>query len=298
LIHDNTSIFKERVGKKDLDFNVEIDLLPDLVKIDESKFRQILINLLDNAVKFTKEGFISLKVISSKDAENRYDEEKLNLSIIIEDTGIGIEEKKIEEIFNAFSQQNGQSTREYGGTGLGLAITKKLIKLLGGKISVQSRKGVGSKFTIDFFDLEYTNEKKPKITDEQQNNSYDFSGAKILVVDDEELNRELIKIKLSDKNIKIVEAENGSQAVEMAEKEKPDLIIMDLKMPEMDGYQALEKIRLLNKSYNNLPVVALTAAATENELNMSKASGFSDFISKPLVEGRLYEILVEYLINE
>lgn len=298
FIYDITSIFKERVEKKNLDFNVEIDLLPDLVKIDESKFRQILINLLDNAVKFTKEGFISLKVISSKDAENRYDEEKLNLSIIIEDTGIGIEEKKIEEIFNAFSQQNGQSTREYGGTGLGLAITKKLIKLLGGKISVQSRKGVGSKFTIDFFDLEYTNEKKPKITDEQQNNSYDFSGAKILVVDDEELNRELIKIKLSDKNIKIVEAENGSQAVEMAEKEKPDLIIMDLKMPEMDGYQALEKIRLLNKSYNNLPVVALTAAATENELNMSKASGFSDFISKPLVEGRLYEILVEYLINE
>jgi CheY-like chemotaxis protein len=106
----------------------------------------------------------------------------------------------------------------------------------------------------------------------------------------------LIKIKLSDKNIKIVEAENGRQAVEMAEKEKPDLIIMDLKMPEMDGYQALEKIRALNKSYYNLPVVALTAAATEVELNMSKASGFNDFISKPLVEGRLYEILVEYLI--
>jgi PAS domain S-box-containing protein len=296
LIHDITSIFKERVRKKDLDFKLDIDALPDLLKIDKSKFRQILINLLDNAVKFTKEGFISLKVISSKDAESRNEEEKLNLSIIIEDTGIGIEEEKIEEIFNAFSQQNGQSTREYGGTGLGLAITKKLIKLLGGEITVQSSKGVGSKFKIDFFDLEYKNEKKPKIRDEHKNDGYDFSGAKILVVDDEELNRELIKIKLSDKNIKIVEAENGRQAVEMAEKEKPDLIIMDLKMPEMDGYQALEKIRALNKSYYNLPVVALTAAATEVELNMSKASGFNDFISKPLVEGRLYEILVEYLI--
>ncbi len=289
------SIFKKRVEKKNLDFNLEIDSLPALVKIDESKFRQILINLLDNAVKFTKEGFVSLKVVSSKviDSNNK---EKLNLKIIIEDSGIGIKDGKITEIFDAFSQQNGQSTREYGGTGLGLTITKKLVDLMGGKIDVKSNEGRGSKFMINFKKLDYRSRDKKKR--KVKNEGYDFSDAKILVVDDEELNRELIKIKLYDKNIKIVEAENGSEAVKMAEEEKPDLIIMDLKMPVMDGYQALEKIKSLKLFEKDFPIIALTAAATDDEQKMSKESGFSDFISKPLVEGRLYEILVKYLINE
>lgn len=298
LLFEMSSIFKERVEKKGIDFKVKIDSLPDSVRIDESKFRQIMINLLDNAVKFTKAGFVSLKVISSREIDSSNNEEKINLKIIIEDTGIGIKNEKIREIFDAFSQQNGQSTRKYGGTGLGLAITKKLVKLMDGRIDVKSSEGRGSKFTINFYELDYRSTEKKKRTVRHENDVYDFSGEKILIVDDEELNRELVKIKLSDKDIKIIEAENGSEAVRVTEKEKPDLIIMDLKMPVMDGYQALEKIKSLKVFKNDFPVIALTAAATDNEQKMSKESGFSDFISKPLAEGRLYEILVKYLIDE
>jgi PAS domain S-box-containing protein len=298
LLFEMKAIFKERVEKKGLDFKVKIDSMPDLVKIDESKFRQIIINLLDNAVKFTKEGFVSLKAISSKEFESADRQGKINIKIIIEDTGIGIKSEKMADIFDAFSQQNGQSTREYGGTGLGLAITKKMVQLLDGKIDVESSEGRGSKFTIHLSKLDYKNEEKKMRNIIDDNKKYDFSGAKILVVDDEELNRELIKIKLSDKNIKFIEAVNGSEAVRLTKKENPDLIIMDLKMPVMDGYQALEKIKELKKLKSDIPVIALTAAATDNEQKMSKKTGFDDFISKPLVEGRLYEILVKYLIDE
>jgi len=294
LLNELVAIFSDRVESKELDFIVNIDQLPEQIKLDESRFRQIIINLLDNAFKFTKEGFVSLDVVNTgRENEGGV----IGLQIIVEDSGIGIKEDKKSEIFNAFSQQDGQSTREYGGTGLGLSITKRLINMMGGTISLQSSEGVGSKFIVDFPHLEYKAQKRNKEKIEPAEFECNFRGAKILVVDDEELNRELLKIKLGDKKVEVIEAANGEEAIELTKEEKPDLILMDLKMPVMDGYQAYKEIRKLENIDEDLPVIALTAAATENEQQMSAQTGFSDFISKPLVEGRLYELLNNYLAD-
>jgi len=303
-------IFKDRVDDKEIDFNFCAPEMPEYVKIDQSRFRQILLNLLDNAFKFTSQGHVSLAVKTAEKAvKNRKSAEDLKvldpqaeglleLEIEVEDTGIGIKEEKKAEIFNAFSQQEGNSTRKYSGTGLGLSITKSLINMMGGRIEFESKEGIGSKFTVYFPELSYKDGEEKKQQQEKSSHPENFGGAVILVVDDEELNRELLKIKLGGKNIKVVEAADGREAVKAAEKEQPDLVLMDLKMPVMDGYQAFEKIRQSEKIDYELPVIALTAAATDNEQQMSIKKGFSNFLSKPLVEGRLYELLEEHLCSE
>lgn len=292
LLENITAIFADKVKAKGLDFQLKMDNLPPLVKMDEFRFRQIMINLLDNAVKFTKSGHIFIGVycrpVSGKGNNN------IKLRIIVQDTGIGIKAEKQEEIFKAFSQENAESTREFGGTGLGLSITRRLVDMMDGQISLQSTAGKGSVFKIEFSSLESASGNEIKLSENKPHFEKQFRNATVLVVDDEKLNRELLKDRLNRKGINVIEAAHGKEAYQLSRDKEFDLIIMDLKMPVMDGYQALARIQE-DQSIKDLPVVALTAAATEEEQKNANQAGFDDFICKPLLEEDLLKIINNFL---
>ena len=291
LLEEIKHIFKQKTNEKNLDFNLEVKSDKIKVKLDETRLRQILLNLVGNAVKFTKQGYVDLKVISSY---NKRDE--LDLKIIIADSGIGIAEDEQDNIFNAFQQQDGQSTREYGGTGLGLAITKRLVEIMDGSLTLESEEGEGSTFTIEFNNLEYE-KLETESRDENQLRDINFQPAKILVVDDIESNRNLLKAIFKDYALELITAENGQEAVELANRVEFDLILMDLKMPKIDGYEAVERIKDNSKN-EATPILALTAAVTEKEKEEVKRNEFAEFMSKPINRENLLNRLSHYLEHE
>ena len=286
LLEEMRVIFKQKVTEKGLDYILEEDIVFSEIKLDETRLRQILINLISNAIKFTSEGYV--KIIVKQIIK---DNDRLDLELIVEDTGIGISQNNQAKIFEAFTQHDGQSTREYEGTGLGLTITKELTELLGGEIELESRLGEGSKFKLSFSGLEFRKEKAGAAQKNKLKN-IEFEKAEVLVVDDVESNRKFLKIKLENKGLEITEAKNGKEALNLFKDKDFDLIIMDLKMPVMDGYQALKELK--NISYNK-PVIAFTASATQKEKKKVKSAGFDSFITKPISSDKLYKNIKKYL---
>ncbi len=286
LLKEMKHIFINKVKAKGLELKLEMDEKQLEVKLDQNRLRQILLNLIGNAVKFTKDGYIKVVVKTNKRTK-----EKLDLEIIVEDTGIGINKTAQDKIFKAFSQENGQSTREFEGTGLGLTICKELAELMDGKIAIESEVGKGSKFKLCFEQIEFKTVEAEEIK-EKKCEKFEFETAKILVVDDQISNRELLKLKLEAKGLEVVKAKGGQEAIELSEKNQFDLIIMDLKMPQVDGYQALEEIR---GQGDKTPVIAFTAAATETEKQKVKQSGFNGFLTKPATEDKIFNKLAEYI---
>ncbi|MGM0369362.1 MAG: PAS domain S-box protein [Bacillota bacterium] len=290
LIEEIEQIFRQKVHEKDLELKVDIPAESLVIELDETRLRQILLNLVGNAVKFTKEGYIKLAVNYQEE-----DNQELDLEIIVQDTGIGIAKGEQEDIFNVFKQQDGQSTREYGGTGLGLAITKRLTEMMDGELTLDSKPGVGSTFKLEFSAIEYQQESSAnKEVKSESIDAIEFEPADILVVDDVEANRKLLEVILTNYSLEVSLAKTGKEAVEIATKNKFDLILMDLKMPEMDGYQAVNKIRQV-KQNQSVPIVALTAAVTEAERNKVNSSEFSGFMSKPIDKLALIRGLTDYL---
>jgi PAS domain S-box-containing protein len=288
LLEEMKVIFSKKIDDKGLDLILEFDISSVEIKLDTTKLRHILINLIGNAIKFTKEGYVKIIVNTTKN-----DHGKLNLEIIVVDTGIGIAKKEREKIFESFSQQDGQSTREYGGTGLGLAITKKLTGLMEGRIDLESERGVGSKFSVSFKNLEFRKAKER--SSKERSPDLRFENHHVLLVDDEQSNRELLKIKLEARGVEVSERKDGQGAVKLSKQEDFDLIIMDLKMPVMDGYQALKKIR---EADSQIAVIACTAAATTTEEEKVKQAGFDGFLSKPVSEVELIQELTQYLESQ
>ncbi len=290
-------IFLIPTSEKFLEFNLQIDSnLPPAVRIDEVRLRQILFNLVGNAIKFTDSGSINLSILV-----DRLDRKKnlADMRIVVEDTGIGIRGDQIDAIFESFRQQSGQSTRKYGGTGLGLSITKRLVELMGGSIEVRSELGKYSIFTINLFNIQYFdsddavfNYNIAQITNES--NQYSFAKAKILVVDDMEINRQLVRNFFDDTEINVLEAENGRIAVDIATRNIPDIILMDIRMPEMDGFTATTILKN-NPKTKHIPIIAVTASVIEkNKLQFTKF-GFVSVIMKPVFKDKLFEELSKYL---
>ena len=263
---------------------------PELISCDLGKLQQILSNLISNASKFTKDGYIDVAISSSILSEN-----KGILQISVKDTGIGIPEDKIDTIFQSFTQENATTSRKYGGTGLGLTITKRLIELQGGSLKVQSRVGVGSDFTFSIpFDV---------VNKIQENNNLDFdiekvcfNQQKILLVDDNKINLLVAKLLLVHWNLEVDEANNGLVALELVKNNHYDLILMDMQMPEMDGLEATKLIRLMNNDVKNIPIIAMTANVLEEEKNKCFDAGMNDYISKPFNKIEFAKILQLYLI--
>jgi PAS domain S-box-containing protein len=287
-------LFKLKIAEKELNLVMNIDQnIPKRIMIDETRFRQILFNLIGNAIKFTEKGFVK---ISARKIDLPDDPKKIDLHIAIQDTGIGIEHNQVSQIFESFTQQDGQSNRKYGGTGLGLAITKNLIRLMNGQIHVTSQLGEGSIFNIQFQNIEVSKENDDDI---HKRLSFDmqqivFEPAKVLVVDDVESNRVLIRDTLVLAGLDIIEAENGQQAVLFSKEYLPDLILMDIRMPVMDGYEATEIIKTTHRT-QNIPIIALTASIKFQKPGTIEQSKMDAYLPKPINMKELFQILFNYL---
>ena len=258
---------------------------PKNLKGDSRRLSQVLLNLLDNALKFTKEGQVSLEISEYDDEDNYYSYE-----FLVRDNGIGIPEDQLHCIFESFTQTDLSISRNYGGTGLGLSISKKLVNLMGGELRVKSKLGEGScfSFILDF-------EKTVSIAKIKENNfNKKFPGFSVLVVDDNEMNLMVASRFFKKWGLKVGNASSGDQALKRLRKDNYDIVFMDLQMPNMSGFEALKAIRK-NKEYNEIPIVALTA---DSSLSIEKDivnKGFSDGVLKPFHPEELLEVLNEFL---
>jgi signal transduction histidine kinase/CheY-like chemotaxis protein len=270
-----------------VDFSGDV---PDCLILDEVRLKQILFNLVGNAVKFTEKGFVRIEVHQRDSVGGGID-----LSITVEDTGIGIPAQHHADIFEAFKQKDGQSTKRFGGTGLGLSITKRLVEMMGGTITLQSEENKGSRFQIVIPNVSVVPAAaEPEASPSRVSDDIVFDPACILVVDDQTLNRLLIKEYLAQTPLTIIEAENGEDAVRLAKQHQPDLILMDIRMPVLDGIEATKQIGL-NEATRDIAVVALTASAMAEERDSLLAMGFAGFLDKPVTEDALYRELKRFI---
>ena len=292
LSDDISSIFMISAKNKNLDFIVKVDHnIPKSLLIDEIRLRQVLLNIVGNAVKFTEAGFVKLSIKASNvDNHNS----KIDLEFCIKDSGIGIPKSQLEHIFKEFEQTQGQDNRKFGGTGLGLSISKRLCKMMGGKIFVDSIQGIGTSFFINFYGVDISSiidEKRVDNISTLNTKIFVFNKAKILAVDDIEDNRELILRNFEDTNIDIITANDGLEAIQQYKSEKPDLILMDLRMPNMNGYEAAKEIKKLT----NIPIVALTASVMEDDYERLKGENFDGYLRKPVSRDDLFCELANFL---
>jgi len=291
LFSDLANIFMMNVRNKDLDFILEVDPnIPESLMLDTVRLRQILVNLIGNAVKFTENGYIKLRARTANIDEIH---SKLNLIIDVEDSGIGIPEQQLKTIFNDFEQTEGQDQAQFGGTGLGLSISQRLTQLMGGTLSVESSLSTGSTFTVHLNDVDVASVQASSIikSDQFVSNTVQFEPAKILVVDDIVNNRQLVHENFVGTELTILEAGNGLEAINMVEKHDINLILMDIRMPVMDGYQAAKKI----KAIKNIPIIALTASVMKDQYQREKSKDFDDYLRKPVLRTDLFETLSHFL---
>jgi len=273
-------LFETKIQEKNLEFVKIYDTnIPEVLVGDPVRLHQIILNLVSNAVKFTNEGKITVNVRLLTE-----DEEKVNIEFAVSDTGIGITESKMDNIFENFQQATSGTSRLYGGTGLGLAIVKQLVEPQGGTINVVSNINEGStfSFTLPFLKTKQKAEEDIELVELDT----EIKTIKILVVEDIALNQLLMKTLLDDFNFGCDIAGNGKIAIEKLQINTYDLILMDLQMPEMNGFEATEYIR--NKMNSTIPIIALTADVTTVDLARCKAVGMNDYIAKPVDERLLY----------
>jgi signal transduction histidine kinase/DNA-binding NarL/FixJ family response regulator len=285
-------VFAEQMNTKQLEYTVEYMAQEQLfVFIDDVRLRQILINLIGNAIKFTSKGYVKVFIRVSKNSDS---EKNATVTVEVHDSGIGIPESKQKDIFEPFTQQDGQTTRKYGGTGLGLTITRKLVELMDGKISLISTPDHGSMFKIVFLNVKIgTNQ---QVNEQNQQNVYrtiQFNDPTVMIVDDMMSNREVIKEYLSDCNVSIVECEDGTEALAFTLVEKPDLIFMVLRMAELDGFETT-KILKSHENTRPIPVIAITSALmdTEEQQFMELADGS---LRKPVSRNEVLNEMTKFL---
>ncbi|MEO5602884.1 MAG: ATP-binding protein, partial [Cyclobacteriaceae bacterium] len=277
-------LFETKIQEKNLLLTKTYDPnIPEVLVGDPVRLHQIILNLVSNAVKFTTKGKITLAVHLMEE-----DEEKATIEFAVIDTGIGIAKNKIESIFENFQQASTGTTRLYGGTGLGLAIVKQLVEGQGGTISVQSTIDQGStfSFTITFYKTKAEAELETGLMELDR----EIKNIKVLVVEDIALNQLLMKTLLDDFGFERDIAANGKIAIEKLQAKSYDIILMDLQMPEMNGFEATEYIR--KKMNSKIPIIALTADVTTVDLAKCKAAGMNDYIAKPVDEKLLYSKIV------
>ncbi|MCB1193788.1 MAG: response regulator [Leptospiraceae bacterium] len=294
LLIEIKQFFIAEITNKNLKFSIRIDEdIPSVLILDELRLRQVLLNIIGNAVEFTEYGEISLSVY--KKYRNEY-RNSLDFIISIKDTGIGIPEDQINFTFESFRQKDILSNLRYGGAGLGLAISKNLIEMMNGVLTVQSKPGVGSTFKVILKNVKVSDSEDIKIVKEKPLQLYKFMFEKkrVLVVDDVESNRSLIKRWLSKANIDVYEAENGKKALKMATNIRPALIIMDLRMPIMNGYEAQKQIKEIS-GLQNIPVVALTASAKGEDVKFKDDYDFDGYLTKPVSMSELFREVSRYI---
>ena len=284
LFHRVNTVFEEDIRKKNLQYHTVLDVRHHYAVCDQTKLQEIMLNIISNAIKYTPEGHSIHVEIHEAVSENP---SKIRCIFSCEDTGIGISEEYLPHIYEEFSREHTSTENKVPGTGLGLSIIKSMIELMGGSIQVESRQGIGTKFTIDLsFDIALKEEVYGSEDTIESSAIHTIKGKRILLVEDNELNAEIAKTVLEDVGALITRAENGQQALELF-KEKPagtfDVILMDLMMPVMDGYTATRKIRELERSdAKTVPIIAMTANAFQEDAEKCIAVGMNAHLAKPL----------------
>jgi PAS domain S-box-containing protein len=290
IITDIKLFFQQKAENKGLSFQINTDpSVPDFIIMDELRFYQILFNLVSNAVKFTLKGFINISAYAIKTANS----DSINLVIVIEDTGVGINEDQQQKIFESFTQQSGQSNREFGGTGLGLAIVKGLLNKLNGTISLKSKPGKGSVFTLTFNKVKIDYQEHRVIEEAEDKLTRVLNPCTIMIVDDISYNILVLKKLINSNNVRYIEANDGAEAIAKLNNDKPDLIFMDIRMPGMNGYEVTGYIKNL-KELANIPVIAFTASVTRQP-NDKIEQIFDGYLQKPVFKKDIDNILYKFL---
>ncbi len=292
-MEETADIIENRCAEKGIDFGSNWRDLPDLTLTgDRMRLKQVLINLLGNAVKFTERGGrIDFGIDIVKESN-----EASELTFRVSDTGLGMTDEQLARLFVAFEQADPSISTRFGGTGLGLAISRNLVNLMGGDIAVKSRPGAGSTFAFALR-LPKSRDAKPE-PEKEQERIPDLNGRRILLAEDVEINRVILKELLADTHVRIDEAEDGIRAVELFEKSEPgsyDLIFMDVQMPGLNGYEATERIRALRRPDANVPIVAMTANAYREDIDRALASGMNAHLAKPIDIAAVLRLLTEKL---
>ncbi|MCD9856642.1 ATP-binding protein [Epilithonimonas sp. JDS] len=293
LVNSVETFFVERAKEKGLTISSKIDSsIPDTLNGDATRLTQILVNLIGNAIKFTHQGNINIEIYNKQQNEN-----EVVVGFKVSDTGIGIDKEKLIEVFERFNQGEDSTTRNYGGTGLGLSIVKSLIQLQNGDIEVISEQGKGTTF---HFYIPYTIAKEqlnvvPKVDTDYFKDKTN-APLRVLIVDDNAINQSLMKHLLSQWNIDFETANNGLEAVEFLRNNDCDLVLMDIQMPQMDGYVATQTIR--DELKLNTPIIAMTAHALAGERERCMSRGMNEYISKPIKEEELFKLISSFGLKE
>ncbi|WP_052248508.1 PAS domain-containing hybrid sensor histidine kinase/response regulator [Chryseobacterium taiwanense] len=288
-VHDVLTILESKAREKKIALRTNFaDGLSPEFKGDSLKIEQILYNILGNSLKFTDHGEIAVDCTLLQDFPNYQ-----TISIIISDTGIGMSEEYVKNIFKKFNQEDGSVSRKYGGTGLGMAITRELVTLMKGKIEIESEKNVGTKTTIRLT-LEKSTE-KASVKSIEENDIPSIKGVHVLLVEDNEINQLVAENSLVYFGCKVTKADNGNIAIDILRKEKFDIILMDIQMPELDG---IETTNILRTEFAlDTPIIALTANAFKTEIDKCMSVGMNDYITKPFNEEELLKIIYKYTKN-
>ena len=292
LFEEVGNVFMMSIRDKNLALILDIDpKIPNALYLDATRLRQVIFNLVGNAVKFTDKGFIKLRAVAENEDTIH---SSVDLRIDIIDTGIGIPESEINNIFENFQQQEGQSVRKYGGSGLGLTISKRLTELMNGTLTVTSKVNQGSCFSVVLKSIEIASIAAESKSASLPALNYDitFPNCRILIVDDIKNNRDLLEEIFSRLNIATKHAINGEEAVEYALNEKFDLILMDIRMPKMDGYQAA---KLIKQASPDLAIVALTASVMRDDYELQRKDNFNGYLRKPVLKKELVNELQQHL---
>lgn len=287
LLNNNYQSQLRSAQLKNLNFHLEIDdNVPQMVRGDANRLDQVLNNLINNAIKFTSSGSIKVKA-----SQIKQDGDFCSIRFSIIDTGIGIPAEKLPVIFDLFTQASSETTRKYGGTGLGLAICSKLLALKGSHLQVESIPGHGSCFSFDLsFRVEESLAAPAKVTGEQ------LGKVRILLAEDNAINQLVARNFIEKWGAELEIAGNGKEAVEILKARDFDLVLMDLQMPEMDGYEATRSIRAMaDDKYRRLPIIALTASSLHEVQEQYIASGMNDFVRKPFNPDELYSMISRYM---
>lgn len=295
LFHQVNTVFEEDIRKKNLQYHADLDIRHHYAVCDQTKFLEIMLNIISNAIKYTPEGHSIRVEVHEEVSENP---SKVRYIFSCEDTGIGMSEEYLPHIYEEFSREHTTTENKVPGTGLGLPIIKSMIELMGGSIQVESRLGIGTKFTVDLsFEMASKEEVYGSQNTIKPSAIYTIKGKRILIAEDNELNAEIAKTVLEDVGALVTRVENGQQAVELF-KEKPegtfDAILMDLMMPVMDGYTATRKIRSLECSdAKTIPIIAMTANAFQEDAKKCIAVGMNAHLAKPLDIEKMKTIICE-----
>ncbi|MDR1578886.1 MAG: transporter substrate-binding domain-containing protein [Synergistaceae bacterium] len=295
ILEQVKELFLPRYKSKNIGFRLIYDNVPAFINSDGQRLLQVLTNLLSNAVKFTPEnGRIDFTVRQTREIDEKG---IAALEFSVRDTGIGMSDEQQEKLFQAFQQGDNSIAARYGGTGLGLTISKRIVSLLGGDIHVSSTLGQGSTFTVTV-PAQVCEASEYADKDSAYSENLNFEGKTLLLVEDVEVNREIILTLLAPSGIRIMEAENGNEAVKKFERfsSEIDIVFMDIKMPFMDGFDATAAIRSSGlRNAGTVPIIALTANAFQDDIDRAHAVGMNDHLSKPIDIGKVFAMMSKYL---